>query len=331
MLVPADVYLSIPIAASRRYQGLNASIALALSPRLAVQAAYSVQSAAITSHDPRIDNPYSYVVSRSQLPNVPLHAASAVMSWVPRNGVLMLVAGARHTSENNPNNLPSYTTFSAALAMKVPHGRVQIAFENLTDATPRGRLATPANAVPLARRGAAPLRTIATPLAPRTVYLTYTMTGGAPLPAQEAAPPDQDVSAEITVAPTAFGEPPGVDPFQVDRTNPNCFINEARIAERVLRRVGDAVRAAEKHRARGTDTVLAFDGTQDVKARLPRCGRLLRDHRDCDERSGTACARLVRVHPRRHPGAGKRARSLLTGARRKYRFRVYAERRLVHA
>ncbi|MDB5072659.1 MAG: hypothetical protein JWM87_3770 [Candidatus Eremiobacteraeota bacterium] len=265
-LAPSDVYVTVPITAARTYQGLNASLALALSPRLALQGAYSVQSATIASRDARLDNPYSYVLTGSQLPNVPLHTASAVVSWRPKNtDALTVVAGARHTSENNANNLPAYTTFSAALDVKLRQGHLQLTADNLTNAF-GGTLGTPANAVPLARRGAAPLPTIATPLAPRAVYLTYTMSAGAPLPARIAAPPDQDVSAEISLAPTAFGDPPGTSPFQLDKTNPNCFINEARLAERVLRRIDQAATlAAQERRAHGSGTALSFDGEQDVK------------------------------------------------------------------
>ncbi len=272
VLSPSDIYLSVPLAASRKYQGINASLALARSPRLAAQVSYSVQSAIIASRDARIDNPYSFVLSGSQLPNVPLHAASAVVSWKPITEGPTFVAGGRYTSSNNVNNLPAYATFSAAVDMKLRRGRLQLAVNNLTNVY-GADLATPQNAVSLARRGAAPLRTIAIPLTPRTVSLTYTMSGGAPLPAGVAASVDQDVSTEITLATTAFGQPPGAGPFQLDKTNPNCFINESRVAARILQRLDDAAaRAAQVRRTPGPEATLSLGATEDVKLAYRRVG-----------------------------------------------------------
>jgi hypothetical protein len=128
-----------------------------------------------------------------------------------------------------------------------------------------GFTASPSNAVALARRNAPPLATIAVPLPPRAVFLTYTLSGGAPLPTNVAAPPDEDVSSEIDLAPTPFGQPAGIGYLQLDKTNSNCFVNEARVAERVLRAIDDAVTYVKLQRqAHGSAVGVALAESPDV-------------------------------------------------------------------
>ena len=67
------------------------------------------------SNSPLINNPYSITHSGQQLPNVPLQRAGVIFDYKARHSALEYLADAEYNGRNNPNNLPAYTQFDAAV------------------------------------------------------------------------------------------------------------------------------------------------------------------------------------------------------------------------
>ncbi len=169
----SQLYFSSPVGGVRRvYEGGSLTGFLSLG-RLVVQPFYDVTVAKLLSNDPRIDNPYSITVSGRQLPNVPLQRAGLVLDYKAPHSALEWLADAQYTGKNNPNNLPAFTTFDAAVSATLAHGSLTFAADNLTNAY-AGIFTSPQNAVPYVTQNGLQLPTLARPLQPRSYAVTYT-------------------------------------------------------------------------------------------------------------------------------------------------------------
>lgn len=167
-----QLYFSTPVSGVKRvYQGAELTAYLTLGD-LVVQPFYNLTESVAYSNAPFFSDPYSITFSGVQLPNQPLQRAGVVFDYKAPHSVLEWLADAQYTGQNNPNNLPAYTTFDAGVSAALTRGTLTFAASNVTN-TFGGVFASPANAVPYATVGGFTIPTIARPLAPRAYSLTY--------------------------------------------------------------------------------------------------------------------------------------------------------------
>jgi hypothetical protein len=156
---------------SRVYQGVRLN-GYATLGNFIIEPWYTITSATVRSGDPRIDNPYSYIISGSQVPNTPLHTASLVVGYTPPHSVFQYLADAQYTGANNRNNLPAYTQYDAAVQAQLQRGELRFLVQNITN-TYGGIFTSPANAVPYQTAGGTLVGTLARPLTPRSIQVDY--------------------------------------------------------------------------------------------------------------------------------------------------------------
>ncbi|HEY5257383.1 MAG TPA: TonB-dependent receptor [Candidatus Baltobacteraceae bacterium] len=172
-----NLYFSTPVGNVRRvYEGGSGTVYATLGS-LVVQGSYTINVAKALTDDPRIDNPFSYVISGSQQPNVPLHSGYLALDYKAPHSAVEFLADAAYTGPNNRNNLPAYTTFDAAINAHLTRGTLNFVASNITNRF-GGIFASPANAVPLQTAGGTLVPTLARPLTPRTYALTYVVRFG---------------------------------------------------------------------------------------------------------------------------------------------------------
>jgi hypothetical protein len=181
-----NLYFSTPVGNVRRdYEGGSITGYATWGP-LVVQAYYDITVAKAITNDPRIDNPYSFVISGAQLPNVPLQTGSLVLDYKAPNSALEYLADATYTGANNANNLPAYTTFDASVHAQLARGSLNVVASNITNRF-GGIFTSPANAVPYQTAGGVLIPTLARPVQPRTYAVTYNVKFGQGLQQQPAA------------------------------------------------------------------------------------------------------------------------------------------------
>ena len=173
----SQLYFSTPVGGVERIYEGGSLTGYATFGNLVVQPYYNLTVSKAVSSDPRIANPYSITISGQQLPNVPLQKAGLVLDYKPARSSLEWLADAQYTGKNNPNNLPAYATFDAGVSANLNMGTLTAAVTNITN-TYSGTFASPANAVPYVTEGGTTIPTIARPLTPRTVSLTYAVKFG---------------------------------------------------------------------------------------------------------------------------------------------------------
>lgn len=193
---PQNVFISLPIGDIRRvYEGVQLSGAFALGPNVLVLPYFNTQVAKALSSDSRLSASLSTTIPGSQLPNVPLHRAGLTIDEKAANSPLELLFNAQYVSENNGNNLPAYVSADAGAVLSLPRaGSLTIAVNNVFN-TYAGTFATFDNAVPLPTLDGSPLPTVARPLSPRQVSLTYSVRTGR---GAQKATPGRSVTADLT-------------------------------------------------------------------------------------------------------------------------------------
>lgn len=171
-LAPSQFYFTSPVGGVQRvYQG-GSITGFVRAGDLVIQPFYNVTVSKINSNDIRINNPYSIEVSGQQAPNVPQQRAGLVLDFKAPHSALEWLADAQYTGKNNQNNLPAYTQVDAGVSSVVQHGTLTLAVSNIFD-TYAGTFASPANAVPYLTQNGTVIPTIARPLSPRTVSVTW--------------------------------------------------------------------------------------------------------------------------------------------------------------
>ena len=174
---PQQLYFLTPINGIQRiYQGGEASGFVTLGG-LVVQPYYNVTVATANSNSYLLSNPYSITIPGAQLPNVPLQKAGVVFDYKSPHSFLEWLADAQYVAKNNPNNLPSYTTFDAGVTAQLTTGTLTFAATNLTNQF-GGIFSGPQNAVPYLTVGGYVVGTTARPLTPRSVSFTYSVKFG---------------------------------------------------------------------------------------------------------------------------------------------------------
>ncbi len=172
---PTNLYITQPVANVRRvYQGAQFTGGFRIGQNLVAEPYYNITETIANSTDPRIDNPYSLVISGVQVPNIPMHRGGLTLDYkAPHSAVEGLLNG-NFVSANNANNLPGYVTADAGVAMTMTKGTVTVAMTNIFNKYGYD-FASPANSVPLETAGGSLVPTVARPLSPRQLSVTYTV------------------------------------------------------------------------------------------------------------------------------------------------------------
>ena len=108
---------------------------------------------------------------------MPLQRAGLILDYKAPHSAIEWLADAQYTGRNNPNNLPAYTQFDAAVNVLLNTGSLTFAASNITG-TYAGIFASPVNAVPYYTQSGSIVPTVARPLTPRTYSATYTVKFG---------------------------------------------------------------------------------------------------------------------------------------------------------
>lgn len=233
-----NLYFSTPIGNVQRvYEGARINGFFSLG-NVVVQPYYDVQVAKALSSDPRFTNPYAITISGAQLPNVPLHRAGITLDYKAPHSAVEWLADANYTGSNNPQNLPAHTTVDAGVSTQLQHGTLTFAASNIFNAF-GGVFAGPQNAVPYTAANGTLIPTIARPLTPRQISVTYTARFG--LNAQPLAPqrglPQGGEGGRRGGFRAIFNAPlpaaPPNDPFALNQT-PLCTADHQKAAQAVL-------------------------------------------------------------------------------------------------
>ncbi|HEY1680092.1 MAG TPA: TonB-dependent receptor [Candidatus Tumulicola sp.] len=171
-LQAAQLYFSTPISGIKRiYQGAELT-GYATFGGLVVQPFYNLIQSQAFSNSPYLNNPYSIVLSGLQLPNQPMQRAGVVLDYKAPHSIFEWLADAQYTGRNNPNNLPAYTTYDAGVTASLNFGTLTFAASNITN-TYAGIFSTPKNAVPYTTLAGYLVPTMARPIQPSQISLTY--------------------------------------------------------------------------------------------------------------------------------------------------------------
>jgi hypothetical protein len=260
-LSAADVYLLQSVRVDRlEYSGLRFGVSGSAGRSVVGGVFGTVQRAAAYGQDPRLMTPQSIVRPGRQLPNVPTLRASAVVDYRPPHSPLEALGLLQYTSANNPRNLPAFTTLTVGAAYETRHGTLTVAVQNATNAF-SGRFVSPAYAVPLPTAGGAQLATLAQPLQPRSVQLTYSVHAGSNRSrstvalAESAGASDSSMQAPIHALPPA----PPADPFALALDDPRCTPERLPGARRVISVLRGAATKIEAARAASGSYPADFD------------------------------------------------------------------------
>jgi hypothetical protein len=175
---PSRVYVSEEIAgATVRTRGIDASGQIVLGRAVIALPSYSVNSAILTSSDPRLLYPGSPYAVGAQLPFKPLHKAGLLIDAQQRKAGLEWVVNGTWVSANNQNALGSYLQVAAGVTWTARRGRLTLFANNLFN-TDTGLFATSEFAQPLALRGGGTYVPVPTLLPPRSYTLLYSVRSG---------------------------------------------------------------------------------------------------------------------------------------------------------
>lgn len=129
---PTRVYLSQTIVGMRQDQrGYTVSAYLPVGHNVVLLPNYSLTSTFFATLDPRLQAVGSYYAIGAQLPHQPLVQANLIADIVTNNGALEWYAQGQYFSENNPANLPAFTTINVGLKAKIRYGTLTFIDSNL--------------------------------------------------------------------------------------------------------------------------------------------------------------------------------------------------------
>ncbi len=254
------VLVSESVAGTRRlYQGVNLSGRFELSPYIAVLPSYSINLAILEAASARLDDGPTTTIVGAQLPNRPIHKGNiAIDGLIPRPGIELL-ADAQYVGTNNQQNLGPYVSMSFGVSHRFGPGQMTL-FENNAFNAYAGVFSTDAGARPLPLSDGAQLLTAATPLLPRTIFLSYAVAIGGPAPgpafkqfararvAQVQPSPEPSPSGPPR-RPQRFVSnppPPGTDPLSLATSRETCDATAQPLAQPVFDQLHAYVAAYEK-------------------------------------------------------------------------------------
>ncbi len=249
-LAPDRIALLEPVATGRRvYQGFRVAAELHRAKGLVIEPYFASQAATVTSLSGAGVALGSTLLRGGQLPGVPLQRYGVTLDRHTGRGTDVLL-NLQGVAKNNAANLPSFATLSLGLRTETPHGVLQLGVRNAFNTlAPRFAGA----GVPLARLGAAPLATVATPLRPFEIDVRYATLIGRRTEGSSSALEDRADGGESTLSfvPLPLPERPPAEPFAPLTTETSCDpvrLSQARALLAALEREREAI-----ERARATD------------------------------------------------------------------------------
>lgn len=254
------VYVQEAVAGTRRlYQGVDLSGRFELTPYIAILPSYSMNFAVLEAASSRLDDGPSTTIVGSQLPNRPIHKGNITFDGlIPRPGIELL-ANAQYVGGNNQQNLGSYVNVSFGASHKFGPGQVTL-FENNAFNAYAGIFAGNSDAQPLALSNGARLPAAATPLLPRTVFLSYGVAVGGPAPGpafrqfqhariaqfQPTPEPSQSSAPRRSRRFTSYPPPAGTDPLALAASRDSCDAAAQGVAKPLFDALHAYVAAYEK-------------------------------------------------------------------------------------
>ena len=129
---PTRVYLSQNIVGMRQDQrGYTVSGYLPMGSNVVLMPNYSLTSTFFATLDPRLETTGSYYAIGEQLPHHPLVQAGLTADIDTNHGALEWFLNGQYASENNPANLPAFTTINVGLNAKLRYGTLTFIDSNL--------------------------------------------------------------------------------------------------------------------------------------------------------------------------------------------------------
>jgi Carboxypeptidase regulatory-like domain len=256
----ANTYLLQSVGVDRlEYSGARIGVSGSLGRSVVGGVFGTLQRAAAYGSDPRFGVPQSIVRPGHELPNVPTMRASGVVDYRAAHSPLEALGLLQYTSANNPRNLPAYSMLTLGLAYETLHGTLTVALQNATNAF-AGRFVSPAYAVPLPTVGGSGLPTLAQPLAPRSVQVSYSVRAGSYRSratvglGETAAGSETAMQAPLRALPAS----PPADPLALALDDPRCTPERVPGARRVVSVLRDAATKLEAQRAQTGTYPAAF-------------------------------------------------------------------------
>ncbi len=264
---PTNLYINQPVAnVQRLYQGLQLTGGFRVGNGLAVEPYYDIQKAVANTSDPRLTDPYSFVISGAQSAGVPLQRGGLTLDYKAPHSAIEWLANGTYVSGNNAQNLPGYVTADAGVAINFNKGTLTLAGTNLFNKYGY-YFASPANAVPQETVGGELVPTVARPLSPRQYSVTYTVrfgnvrqssytpplladAGAGPSGTRGGGGPNGVPGGGFAALPPLANTPPE-HPLDPDTTRQACTADAAKSVKPFLEQVKAYVAAVEA--AKGAD------------------------------------------------------------------------------
>jgi hypothetical protein len=173
-----NLFVNQPIANVQRvYQGLQLTGGFRVGQNLVAEPYYNITETIANSTSPLLNNPFSIIIPGAQMPNIPMHRGGLTLDYkAPHSAVEGLLNGT-YVSANNANNLPGYVTADAGVAFTMTKGTITAAVTNIFNKYGY-YFASPDNAVGLPTVGGDVLPTVARPLQPTQLSITYSVKFG---------------------------------------------------------------------------------------------------------------------------------------------------------
>jgi hypothetical protein len=261
------IYVSQPVNGTNRiYQGFDVQARIGLGRAVTAITSYSSNAAFYIAADPRFTGTGSTLILGQQIFGRPVHKANLTFDVFHPPSKFEFLLNAQYVGINNQQNLAPYVNFSGGITHPLGNGMLTI-FETNIFNTQSGLFST-IGGIPQPLAGGGFLQTVARPLAPRTLQVSFAVNTGA-RPGAGFARGARSTRAQASPAPNApraaafgFGwlnfiaPPPGTDPLALATSRSECTADLQPVARKVLAQLGEAGRAY----AAGAATLPPVDG-----------------------------------------------------------------------
>ena len=261
------IYVSQSVNGTTRvYQGFDVSGRVGLGRDVNVIPSYSSNASFYIAADPRFTGAGSTLILGQQIFGRPVHKANLTLDAYHPPSKFELLLNAQYVGVDNAQNIAPYVNFSAGIAHPLGNGMLTL-FETNVFNTESGLFST-LSSIRQPLVGGGFLTSVARPLAPRTIQLSFAMNTGARPGAGFARGGSRGALAGASSAPAApgaifgFGRlhfiapPAGTDPLSVATSRGECTAELQPIAQKVLAQLGIAGKAY----AAGQTPLPAVDG-----------------------------------------------------------------------
>jgi hypothetical protein len=237
---------------TRVYQGFDVNARVGLGRDVTVIPSYSSNASFYVAADPRFAGTGSTLLLGQQIFGRPLHKANLTVDAYHPPSKFELLLNAQYVGVNNSQNIAPYVNFSAGIAHPLGNGMLTL-FETNMFNTESGLFAT-LGSIQQPLVGGGFLLSVARPLSPRTIQVSFAMNTGA-RPGAGFARGAGGARAGASPAPRApgaafgFGRlnfiapPAGTDPLSIATSRSECTADLQPVAQKALAQLGAAAKA----------------------------------------------------------------------------------------